>query len=257
MKPQTKQLEVKLIRERNKIERKGIRLIKSALIEQYKDFIQKANNLTPNQWKDIQLTEKPIRSFYNEFYPMSGNIGVMTRNHLLPKKDAESEFYLSMFQQKLRDVIDTTDYAERIRSITGTTKERINSVLSDVLMQGETEGWGIEKIRKELVKQLGSQIKGNVIARARGIAQTEMISASNQASVYAADSTGLEYRKFWSTSHLPNIRASHIMAEQDSIERGGLKKDELFINGLRYPGDPRGSSQEVCNCRCSLLTEIV
>lgn len=257
MKESTKKLEVKLIRERNKIERKGISLIKSALIAQYKDFLHKANNLSPNQWGEIKLSEQPIRKFYNEFYPMSGNIALMTRSHLLPKKDAEEEFYLSMFQQKLRDIIDTADYAARIRSITNTTSERINSVLKEILTTAETEGWGIEKIRKELVKQIGTNISGNVLARSRGIAQTEMIGASNQASMFAADSTGLEYRKFWSTSHLPNIRPSHIIAEQDSIQRGGLKKDELFANGLRYPGDPNGSADEVCNCRCSLLTEIV
>lgn len=257
MKESTRKFEVKLIRERNKIERKGIILIKSALIAQYKDFLQKANNLTPSQWKEINPSEQPIRRFYNEFYPMSGNIALMTRTHLLPKKDAEEEFYLSMFQQKLRDIVSTADYAERIRSITNTTKERINSVLQDILTTAETEGWGIEKIRKELVKKIGTNISGNVIARARGIAQTEMIGASNQASMFAADSTGLEYRKFWSTSHLPNIRPSHIIAEHDSIARGGLKKDELFANGLRYPGDPRGDASQICNCRCSILTEII
>ena len=84
-----------------------------------------------------------------------------------------------------------------------------------------------------------------------------MISASNQASEFAADSTGYDYLKFWSTSGLPNIRETHLEAEKYSDDKGGLKPDETFPNGLLYPGDPNGAAEEVINCRCTLMHEIV
>jgi len=125
------------------------------------------------------------------------------------------------------------------------------------MSEGELGGYGIDKIRQNLTDQIGASIRGNVRARAKAIAQTEMISASNQASTFAAESTGLEYRKYWSTSHLQGIRPTHIMAEQDSIARGGLRNNEPFANGLMFPGDPAGPADEVCNCRCTVLHEIV
>jgi hypothetical protein len=123
---------------------------------------------------------------------------------------------------------------------------------------GRAEGLGIEQIQKNIIKELGASISGNVKARARAIAQTEMISASNQASVYAAKSTGYETRKFWMTSGQESTRESHLEAEIYSDNAGGLKDNETFPNGLLYPGDPStDDASEVINCRCTIIHEIV
>lgn len=257
MKPGTKKFEGSYIRTRNAIERKGIRLVQAAIAEQYRQFLDRAQTLSPSMWDDIKISEEPMQQFFKKFYPMSAPLGQMTRKHLLGQKSIEDDLYLSVFERYMQQLVSTTDYAERITTITNTTKDRINSVIQQVMTEGELGGYGIDKIRQSLTDAIGASIRGNVRARAKAIAQTEMISASNQASTYAADSTGLEYRKFWSTSHLQGIRPSHIQAEQDSIARGGLKKDERFINGLLYPGDPAGPADEVCNCRCTVLHEIL
>ena len=261
MKSITKKFERTFIRSRNAIERKGIRMIQAAIVEQYKEFIEKAMRSFPSSWSDIQISEKPVQQFFERFYPMSAPLGQMTRKHLIAqagqKKSVEDDLYLSVFEREMQRLVGTSDYAARIKSITDTTKDRINTVLQQVLTEAELNGYGIETIRGVLSHELRNSFTGNVRARAKAIAQTEMISASNQASTFAADSTGLEYRKFWSTSHLQGIRLSHIQAEQDSIARGGLRKDQPFINGLMYPGDPSGPAEEVINCRCTVLHEIV
>lgn len=261
MRANTKKFEIQYLRTRNAIERKGIRLIQAALRLQYNQFISRANDLPPSMWSDIKLSEEPIKQFFEKFYPMSGRLGQITRKQMLAQrnqiKSLEDDLYLSIYERHMQQLVGTADYAARINTITNTTSKRINSVLQEVLTTGELEGYGIDKIRQTLTDAIGSSIRGNVRARAKAIAQTEMISASNQASTYAADSTGLEYRKYWSTSHLQGIRPSHIQAEQDSIQRGGLRKDEAFSNGLMFPGDPAGSAEEVCNCRCTVLHEIV
>jgi hypothetical protein len=33
--------------------------------------------------------------------------------------------------------------------------------------------------------------------------------------------------------------------------------DKLFSNGVRYPADPEGRAEEVYNCRCTLVPELV
>lgn len=271
MKAQTKKFEISYLRTRNSIERKGIRLVQSALRSQYTQFLDRAKDLPPSMWDNIQISEQPIQQFFEKFYPMSGRLGQMTRKNMLAqrnagksfsseqikKKSIEDDLYLSVYERHMQQLVSTSDYAKRINTITNTTSERINTVIQSVMTEGELGGYGIDKIRQSLTDAIGASIRGNVRARAKAIAQTEMISASNQASTYAADSTGLEYRKYWSTSHLQGIRPTHIMAEQDSIQRGGYKKDERFANGLLFPGDPAGSAEEVVNCRCTVLHEIV
>lgn len=272
MNPSTRKFEISYLRTRNSIERKGIRLVQAALREQYIQFLNRAAELPPSMWDNIQISEKPIKQFFEKFYPMSAPLGQMTRKNMLAQKQAgrnykgilvksfksiEDDLYLSVYQRYLQQLVATDDYAGRIKTITNTTSDRINTVIREVLTESEIGGYGIDKIRQTLTDSIGAAIRGNVRARAKAIAQTEMISASNQASTYAADSTGLEYRKYWSTSHLQGIRPSHIQAEQDSIHRGGLSKDQPFSNGLMYPGDPSGPAEEVINCRCTVLHEIV
>jgi len=44
------------------------------------------------------------------------------------------------------------------------------------------------------------------------------------------------------------VRPTHAeCGEQGPVEMGGV-----FANGLRFPGDPNGGPEEVCNCRCWL-----
>ena len=48
--------------------------------------------------------------------------------------------------------------------------------------------------------------------------------------------------------HPGNSRSSHIALSGQTV---GL--DDAFSNGLRWPGDPRGSAADNANCRCSIL----
>lgn len=257
MKAATRKFEKQYLRTRNNIEKKGVRMAQAAIVAQYRQFLERAKELPPAMWDKIVIKEDPVKRFFEEFYPMSAPLGLMTRKYMTAKKAAEDQITLSIFQRYMRQLVGTSVYSDRIKSITNTTSDRINTILRNLFLEAEREGWGIDKIKRGLIDQIGESIRGNVPARAKGIAQTEMISASNQASTYAADSTGLEYRKFWSTSRLEGVRDPHIAAEQESINRNGLKPDELFSNGLLYPGDPSGDASEVINCRCTILHEIV
>lgn len=261
MKQSTKQFERQFIRKRDAIERKGISMAKAALTAQYNAFLERAKTTDFRQWKEIvesSVTEQPIQQFMNRYYPMSSTLAVMVRKNMLKGKaeTEEDKIYNSVFQTKLTQYLNDTK-KEAIRKITNTTQEALRKVINDVLDQADTEGWGIDKITSNLYKQAKQNLIGNGYARSRAIAQTEVISASNKASEFAAQSTGYEYLKFWSTSGLPNIRPTHIEAEQYSNQRDGLKPNETFPNGLLYPGDPNGSAEEIINCRCTIMHEIV
>jgi len=259
---------IQLLRERNKIEVKGIRMAHAALVKQYMSFAEKLK-LSFNKDDFERLAEtidsSEIEKFMMKYYDMFAPIALMSRKNAISQKSAitgmkykqaEDAEYLAIFQQYLQGTLRGTA-GESIRTITGTSQAKIKGIIREILADSELQGQGIDVIKREIMKSVGANLRGNGWARAKAIAQTEMIKASNQASEYAVASTGFNYRKFWLTSKLQGIRPTHQDAEAESIARNGLKPEETFANGLRYPGDPEGIAEEVINCRCVLLHEIV
>ncbi len=262
MKNSTKQFERQKLRVRDKIERKGISLAKSMIKSQYQYFLDKLHTVGVNQYDRIEIPESITKHFFNTFYPMSSTLAVMEYEHLEKQAGKKAEptdkqtVLNSIFQSKLTEIVNTTA-GKKITTITATSQETIKQAIRDVLDVADTEGWGISEITSKIYKSVGDNLRGNGYARARAIAQTEMISASNQASTEAAERTGLNYKKFWSTSGLPGVRETHIEAEEYSNSVDGLNPNDTFPNGLLYPGDPNGAAEEVINCRCSIMHEII
>lgn len=254
MKRSTKLFERTFTRKRDRLERKGIALARAMIAKQYIEYWERLKDIDPNNYEEVTINPDSAQKFFEQYYPMTAELGVMVRKQMLGEKSAEDEFWLNTYQEKLRNVV-IPQAGEKITSITATSKARLVSITRATLETANIEGWGIDKIRDQIFKTLKSDLGKNALSRARAIAQTEMISASNQASDMAAESTGLTFRKYWSTSGLAGARDSHIEAEQDSNARGGLRKDEYFSNGLMFPGDPSGPPEEVINCRCTCLYE--
>jgi len=255
--PRTKQFEKVYKRRRDQIERGGIRLFRNAIADQYDAYLKSVSLLDPVQWEaQVSLIpdepiERALKTYYKRFAPLA----LMQRKNILGQKNEEDDFWINEFERFLLNFV-TNEAGEKITQIAGTTRKRTLSLVRGVLEDGTERGLGIPEIKRNLIKAVGDDLKGNTRARARAIAQTEIIGGSNRAAVYAAESTGLNYRKFWSTSGLPNIRATHIAAESYSQQVGGLRRDQLFPNGLMFPGDPNGSADEIINCRCTLLIVV-
>ena len=259
MKRSTRKFERQILRVRNQVEKAGRKLAYNAIADQYRNFISDSENLPPAQWEEIadSISVRPVVEFFERYYSMSSVFGVMMRDFMLSSVEKKDDInWNNVFSEKLRNILRSKS-GKRITSITNTTKKDIKKIIRGVLLDSELQGLGVEAIRDEFIKRVMLSLRVDVAARARAIAQTEIISASNQAQEMGAASTGFEYLKFWSTSGLEDIRDSHTAAETESDVRGGLRPDERFSNGLLYPGDPDGAAEEVINCRCTCLYEIV
>ncbi len=261
MKQSTKRFEQQYIRKRNAIERKGISIYKKALAEQYNFVLSRLKYTDFRQWVNLvdSIPEKPIEDAFYLFYPMSSPLATMTYTNMKKQKATDEEKQLnSIFSRKLTDIV-RTKCGDKIRTITSTSKDKIKQIIRDVIDESESEGLGIPEMTSKLYHAVGSNLRGNGYARAKAIAQTETISASNQASDYAAHATGYKCRVYWSTSGLPNIRPSHIFAETQ--HPNGILQGEKFDMGdgtfMEYPGDPNGTPENVINCRCSALYEVI
>ncbi len=256
-----KNIERTTIRKRNSLIRAGRVMFKNALKEQYQQALQAIEHATLATMEQViieAINPEPIYRIFGKYYSGAASIAMDWRKyHLKDQKKADDEsLYYSSFQRALSKYA-REKAGNRINEITKTTEDYITGVVRDAVKTGFDEGLGIEKVRDLIRQGVADNFKLISPARANLIAQTEMITASNQAAMEGTKSLGLEFRKYWSTSGIGNSRASHIEAEADSIAVGGYLEDEAFSNGLQFPGDPTGDASEVCNCHCTLLTEII
>ena len=167
------------------------------------------------------------------------------RNHEIKQYD--------YFQQTLESIFDT-EAAEMVRPIVGVTLERAKPAIREALKlanQGKSIDDITEAIRANVTSQGGAMSNG----RARTIARTEVISASNQASYESVKTTALQLEKKWVTGGV-NIRDTHIAAQA----QGWIKRDEQFRVGgytAQHPGDNSLGVEERANCKCVLIYRTV
>ena len=245
-----RRFERSMVRVRNRIEKKGVKLAFNAIKEQYKTIFDLVGVYSPQFILDnINVPEKPIADFMEKYYPMFAPIGVMYRNEALKQKNEEDTFFLNVYEEELRHFA-LTETGARITSITATTEKFIRGAVESAIQEGVELGLSINDISKIIRKNLTDSLGDIGKSRSKMIAQTEMTTGSNQAAVKAMDSTGLLWRKFWSASGDSRVRESHQFAEQNYPN--GIPRHEAFSMGngnfMMHPGDPNGAPEEVINC---------
>jgi hypothetical protein len=162
------------------------------------------------------------------------------------RKDIDNDWleYLRNF------VLTETGVRKRIKLVSGVTLKRLRAELE----RGISEGMGIEEIARNIER---SNVVNRV--RARVIARTEIVSASNEGSQRGAYSTGLDLRKMWIVTPDGNERDSHREVSISS-QAEPLGMNEAFIlsgEEAQYPGDPNLPAKEAINCRCVIVHEVV
>ena len=109
----------------------------------------------------------------------------------------------------------------------------------------------IISLKTEMIGTLS--IKKNDIER---IARTEINSAANWGHAEGAKSisanTGLRLDKTWMAVADNRTRDTHSRIDGETV-----RDDETFSNGLRFPGDPMGPSEEIIQCRCTFAHTVI
>jgi len=160
---------------------------------------------------------------------------------------------LSATVQKARAALLSGD-VEGMRAYMGLGKRdhRFDATVAKAIRDGAAVPSGmVAKITGRLSDRY-LQLRGETIAR------TETMAALNQSGIeamqQAIDSGAVRadtVTKVWHTARDPKVRDSHAAQDRQSV---GL--NDVFANGLAYPGDPSGGAAETANCRCYLETRI-
>lgn len=148
----------------------------------------------------------------------------------------------------------TVNILARIQSVAETTQRAIAKVVETAV----NEGSSIPAISKAIRKEANGEINRN---RATLIARTETISAMNKGRRLSMYTSNLKWNKRWVDTPDNRTRLSHrAIAQQDWRE---LEASYWLVNRsgtlepADCPGDPRLSAENVCNCRCTEVYEVM
>lgn len=130
--------------------------------------------------------------------------------------------------------------SRKITQITETTRQQVR----DIVDKGVREGLSEKQIAKLIYEIAPTKSK----SRAQTISRTETHSAANATADLTAKSTGLDMDRRWVAAKDERTRDAHRRADGQTV--GQFETFNVGGEELRFPGDPRGSAENVINCRC-------
>lgn len=235
-------------RQRQQYYRQANGIVRRAL-KSYRDEFEKGLNNCHDSREMMLLARKELRTDKVEdmlkkvYDPVARHFGTQSYNELKgkainPGERIEPDYWSVWIDKMIKGTL-----GQRIKWITETTKEIFISTVDRISSAALDNGWGIDKVRREIMKDLNITER----YRAERIARTEVIGASNSATHAGAVATGFDLDKEWIAYIDDKTRESHINLNGQTVD-----KNDNFSNGLEYPGDPSGEAEEVINCRCTV-----
>ena len=168
------------------------------------------------------------------------------------RKDDTGAFGFSeAWNQSITEYINQYLLTRAVLQYNDGTKQEILKVL----LEGQAQGWGIDRIIQELESRQQADI---TVFRARRIVRTELSIAANHADNMVQDSVPFEVEKVWISTHDNRTRDSH--NKMDGVQVDGdasfqvprmRGKVQIGVDLMNGPGDPAGSAENVINCRCT------
>jgi uncharacterized protein with gpF-like domain len=221
----------------------------NALKAQYDEFLQSYRSGSTNALQSI--SSPPIHVVLKEIYLDSRHYASLVYSQL-PKapKTQKRRAPMGFNEEFIRMINDwfEANVLETVEMITNTTRNMIKEVLQEATEEGRNLNW----IENKLVES--EDLTRN---RARLIARTETVTASNRASYMAAAKTGLKYKKEWLSAGDKRVRPDHQMVNGSRVDMEDyftVGDSKMLLPGARVQenGLPSPAS-EVCNCRCVVL----
>lgn len=218
------------------------------------DTVERTGSISAGHGVLESISPEPVREAFLDVYGKVGSYfaGQIYRSFKAQGVAMQTKQDESLFEQFIREWIRISG-ASRIQAITGTTRMRIRMLLDQAI----EEGLGAE----EAARLIAQNSRAIGVQRARLIARTEIISASNRGSLHGAEQTNLNLNKSWlstrdgRTRRIPEDAADHFTIDGQTV---GLDKPFQVPNikrgteFLMFPGDPTGSAETTIQCRCTV-----
>ena len=130
--------------------------------------------------------------------------------------------------------------------------KKVNNAITQGIIQGES----LDKITKRISTGLCAQNENLMKTFAR-TGMTQAQNAGRYQRQMDAKQLGINLVKEWMSTLDGRTRDSHRHMDGEKLKVGDKWHPQKFSNGCRYPGDPEAPPQEVYNCRCTLVADLV
>ena len=249
---------MKVERLRNQLDKKYSSLFNEAIRKDLKQFAndvkihgtQGALSIMGSYaWSDEMITI--MRKLYKESAILFGN-SVYRSIGIMNSKSNEFGFNNVFVEEAINFLIQ---YGfTLVANITQTTKAKLQEIISN----GVAEGKGIDKIVQDI---LSDETTGYSLMRAKRIARTEVMRASNYSAMLAANQHDFEIDKIWISSQddrtrrIPRNNYDHLHMNGKKVQYNeqfvsmGKKGDIVLAD---FPGDPTTPAGFTINCRCTV-----
>jgi hypothetical protein len=132
--------------------------------------------------------------------------------------------------------------------------ETSQKIIRAIVLGGLKEGLGALEIARNIEQSIAVIFRN----RAKLIARTEMVIATNNAAMQSAATSDFMYEKKWIPANDTRTRPDH--AEMKA--KPWIPFDQNFIVGgdeMRQPGDGSqgAGADQICNCRCKVVFRIM
>jgi len=238
-------------RQRQSFERKYNREFRKLLMLQIKPVLDwlLIDYSTADQ-KIQLLSDNPITKGYISLYSEVGKWFAV--NEVIKWKGFKiaMDYKQEGIYERIMENYVLTELGATIVGVTDTTKNELIRLLQPIINDSLAQGYGIEKAQRIMRKELSKQYGKVAVWRARRIAQTEIISASNQGTMQGAISSGLDMVKTWLAGG-SNVRDSHATAASVNVK---IPRDQKYVVGSEtcdYPGQYTLTAKERVNCKCA------
>lgn len=194
-------------------------------------------------WKDFV---KPLAGDRKDFFD--------TLMQILGIKTPEGE-WIRIWRDTAREWLNL-NILTKIQGIAQTTQRAIAKVVEDKL--NDPEGSSIAEISKSIEQAADGEVNQQ---RAVLIARTETMQAMNKGRRLSMMSSNLLWQKKWLDTPDKRTRLSHRLIATENYRN--LEDPYWLINKNgqleqgQYPGDPVLSAENVINCRCTEMYEVL
>jgi HK97 family phage portal protein len=203
-----------------------------------------------SQDKEMKEYIKTFMPHYLWFFKKAGDAGMDVSEGKLydiaqdMKEAGRFEFTQELKEELERLVMNSAKYIN---------EETVKKML-EMIEKAEAEDWTVE----DLSHELWEKFKDLSISRAERIARTETGKVENYGNLEGYKQMPFVERKGWLCSFVKDSRQEHMDADRRYSDNPILLEEAFIVGGeeLQYPGDPKGSAGNICNCLCGTYPEI-
>lgn len=166
--------------------------------------------------------------------------------HLVPGSDSDADPF-------------TVEYLNGVRNRLSGIPDEVYALIIAQVDRGVRDGLGIPEISELIEQTLTATGSDRWTNRARTVARTETIGATNAGAFAGAVRRALDVgddsaTKIWVSTLDARTRTDHVFADQQQV----ALLQPFMVGGaaLMFPGDPSGPADLVVNCRCTLVDVV-